>query len=278
MKTLDILNSCGAVAFGIVVGCILRFFLERFERYDLKALTGLLGVPIGGTILTFISGLGIYGTPSYAIGLALGLIVYQFLWTKFPARLPMRRSGLTTQFVIQDLTKRVEIDDDKGEEARMIRNQIIKVTNDIAVPKLLICQIFVEGDVEDLKVTSTTPGVAGVVNKRGGLTEVYAQLPAAVKKGQILDIEITYKMRNTFKQAEEFLGHEVTQDTASAALEVRFPAKRVCRSAALYLMFGGIAQDLPDNKPQVAGDGSSVKVRLPSDMRIGHSYRLQWLW
>lgn len=48
----------GAGCFGIFVGFVFRFFLEKFESYDVKTLAKALAVPLGSTELMFVTDFG----------------------------------------------------------------------------------------------------------------------------------------------------------------------------------------------------------------------------
>jgi len=77
----------GAICLGIVVGWLIRYFLERFKRFDAKVLGTIVGIIVGGVISKFLlSDPFLYSLNYYPVGLLIGILMYRLL-TKFEKRL-----------------------------------------------------------------------------------------------------------------------------------------------------------------------------------------------
>jgi hypothetical protein len=70
--------AIGSVCFGIVVGWIIRYFLFRFDKFNIKILGSTLSIIAGGAVIGFFSKIDPDKTVVwyYPIGLLLGLILY----------------------------------------------------------------------------------------------------------------------------------------------------------------------------------------------------------
>jgi hypothetical protein len=126
----DIFAPIGSACFGIIVGFAFRYFLERFESYDVKKLATLLAVPLAPTLLLFLGNFGPNFRPAYTLGMVLGLVLYQGFYSKFPAlKLPFRRgkTGLLTRTNVKDV---VTILDNTGNRATWVRTQTMKFHRD----------------------------------------------------------------------------------------------------------------------------------------------------
>ncbi|MBZ5601102.1 MAG: hypothetical protein LAO79_02225 [Acidobacteriia bacterium] len=262
--------ALGAAAFGIIVGFIIRFFLERFDKYDLKALGGLLAIPIGTTILAFVAKFGAYGLPSYTVGLVLGLVLYQAFYAKFPS-LPMRvkrRSPITIVEAENLLTLR----DAAGHDAHWVRKQKMKFNEE--GNRALITQLAGDGSFQIKSLTSTGRVVKPDVLSQGGVTYVYAEFNQVVKKREVVSIELTIDWTNAFTTANEAIEHKVLMETERISFTVEFPPARRSTASDMSRSFGAFTDALPD--PVVSGN--SVSGAIDAKIGIAETYRLSWNW
>ena len=67
----------GVIALGIFVGWITRIFVKRIGSYTLKAVGGIIGVVLGGTILKLFTDPGTFDDLFwyYPIGLVIGFAI-----------------------------------------------------------------------------------------------------------------------------------------------------------------------------------------------------------
>lgn len=68
----------GAICLGMVVGWVVRYFIQRFDSFTPQALTAVIGIVAGGAAIKFVQ-----TDPNliwfYPIGLVIGFVVYQFM-------------------------------------------------------------------------------------------------------------------------------------------------------------------------------------------------------
>lgn len=270
MDSSQLLWAAGAGAFGIFVGFIVRYFLERFERYDLKALIGLVGVPIGTTVLVFVRDFGTYSRPAYTVGLVLGLVLYQAFYSKFPS-LPMRRRG-TSMFAMLESINKLTLDDAGGAAATLERRQKMRFNRD--ANEILLSKVQSDGAIENVRLIDTGGRVAQVDRRgRAGTTYVYARFNSPLKKDETVELTFAIDWKGAFTTDRESIEITVEQETDRISFEVRFPPGRLCRAAELVKAFGA-------NEDLVAAlqPGAMIRADVPGRIQIAESYRLDWNW
>jgi hypothetical protein len=169
----------GSASFGIFVGFVFRYFLERFETYDLKKLTTVIVVPLGPTLLVFVTDLGPHSRPSYTLGLVLGLVLYQGFYTPFHLPFRRRRAGLMTRIDVHDV---ITIADASGERATWVRTQKMSFTRDCK--DVLISKTGGAGLINP--VTITSPGRTVDLDTRRGY--IYARFASDIHKGETAEV------------------------------------------------------------------------------------------
>lgn len=265
MDAQQVFSIVGSGCLGIFVGFVFRFFLEKFETYDVRTLGGALAVPVGGTLLVFIKDLGPNSRPSYTMGLVLGLVLYQAFYSKFPS-LPMRhkRAGLLAIIEASDV---VTILDRDGKKAHWSRTQKMKFNG--STKEALISRLAGEGQIVPTKVTSSGRVVQFELRKK----YVYVVFTSEVKKGDIVDIARESDIIDAFSTNIEWVERDILQPTDKLTIEVRFPDNRRCQAAELLKIFGADEQPVERLLP-----GGAVKAIVPGGMQVGESYRLSWQW
>jgi hypothetical protein len=73
----------GSICLGVVIGWLVRFFLERSKRFTLKVLSGVVSV-ITGAAVTEVLGSYHVAHWAYPIGLLIGLLAYPWLLGRVP--------------------------------------------------------------------------------------------------------------------------------------------------------------------------------------------------
>jgi hypothetical protein len=251
--------------FGIFVGFVFRFFLEKFETYDVRTLSAALAVPVGGTLLVFVSDFGTNSRPAYTIGLVLGLVLYQAFYSKFPS-LPMRHKR-TGQVTLTESSDIVTILDAGGTRAIWVRTQTMKFN--VGAREALIARLAGEGQILPGKLMSK--GRVVDLSERKG--HVYAVFAAEIKKGDVVDITLESSVKDAFPTNIEWVERDILQPTDKLKIEVRFPDERRCQAAELTRIFGADEEKIEQLVP-----GSSVIATIPKGMQVGESYRLHWQW
>jgi hypothetical protein len=257
----------GSACFGIFVGFVFRYFLERFETYDVKKLTTVLTIPLGSTLLIFIKDFGANSRPAYTVGLVLGLVLYQAFYAGLPSlNLPFRRekSGLLTRIEVSDVVTLLDI---TGTNATWTRTQTMKFNRD--GNEVLISKTGGSGHVNPIRVTSREHVVEMDV-RRG---YVYARFPTPIRKGSLVEITLESEIKDSFLKDLEWFEHQVLQNTRSLTIEVRFPDARKCQQAELIKIFGADEYSIK----KIAG-GKQVRAPVPVEMHIAEAYRLSWNW
>lgn len=72
----------GSVCLGIVMGWLVRYFLDRFEKFNAKVLGSVVSVIAGGAIVRVFEGnspIDHYAHWYYFVGLFLGILLYPFI-------------------------------------------------------------------------------------------------------------------------------------------------------------------------------------------------------
>ena len=274
-----ILDAVAPVALGIVVGLILRYFLERFEKYDVKTLAALLAAPFAGTLIAYVAGFGKDGKPLYAIGVFIGILVYGLIWNSFPRlHLPMRKGAVPSAVSIQKLEAKLEILDASGNRAKMTRTQTMRARQSVPNFRFLVSQVGVPpGKLNILSLTSSThTGTKCTMQSSGGIVEIWAEFTEAIEKNTDIGLELIYEIADAFPATTEYLSHQVMDETEEAALTVHFPTTRQCTQSVLLLEFGAVKTPVPKSK--LSHTGIKVAAPLPKNLSIGSIYRLQWEW
>jgi hypothetical protein len=271
MDVSTLIWPAGAAAFGMFVGFVIRFFLERFEEYTVTSLSAVLGTPIAGTLLAFLAPFGPYRMPAYTMGLVFGLVLYQFLFQKFPS-LPMRRHG-SSPFVVLESLNRIVILDKAGDRATWERRQKIYFRRE--ANEVLITKLSMDGDLAGQPVLTATPLIASLdARPSAGITSFYARFSAPASKGETVDITLKIPLDKCFTGQFESIGHEILQETQRLLFEVEFPAGRRCRTGQLVRVLGADVQKNGDIT--IAGD--TITAEVHGKMKIAERYRLEWTW
>jgi hypothetical protein len=70
----------GALCLGIVIGWLVRYFLNRLREYTVQSLASIVAILVGGTITKFLdSDPFSLGTRVYPVGLLIGILVYPLI-------------------------------------------------------------------------------------------------------------------------------------------------------------------------------------------------------
>ena len=260
-----VFSVLGSGCFGIFVGFAFRYFLEKFETYDVKTLAGALAVPVTTTLIVFVKDLGPNSRPSYTMGLVLGLVLYQAFYSKFPS-LPMRhtRTGLLAIIETSDV---VTIFDGDGKKANWVRTQKMKFN--VSAREALITRLAGEGQIVPTKITSSGRIVTFEARKK----YVYVLFNSGVKRGDIVDIILESEVNDSFPTNIEWFERDVLQPIDKLTIEVRFPDSRRCLAAELIKIFGADEQKIEQLVP-----GGVVRAVVTGNMQIGESYRVSWQW
>jgi len=257
--------AIGSACFGIFVGFVFRYFLERFETYDVKKLGTVLAVPLGSTLIVFLNNFGPNSRPAYTLSLVLGLVLYQAFYSSL--HLPFRRGriGLLTRTEVSDV---VTILDNAGKSATWVRSQTMKFNRDGR--EVLISKTGGAGKIVPTKMTS--PGRVVEMDVRKGY--VYARFQAEIRKGDSVDITLESNINDSFPTNLEWFEHQVLQNTDKLSIEIRFPDTRRCQAAELIKVFGADEDTIQNLSPT----GNAVRTTVPVEMHIAESYRLSWNW
>ena len=79
----------GAFCLGVTIGWLVRFFLARLEKFDIKALAAVVSILVGGAVARFLGGDPFHvATWMYPIGLLVGVLAYPLI-----AKLDRPRKG-----------------------------------------------------------------------------------------------------------------------------------------------------------------------------------------
>jgi len=78
----NVVEILGLLCVGFLVGWMILFFLRRFQNFTVDVFGGLLGAVFGGVILSFIQLADKTDLWFYPIGLVIGWIVYQYMYSK----------------------------------------------------------------------------------------------------------------------------------------------------------------------------------------------------
>jgi len=267
----NVFGIAGAGAFGMFVGFIVRYFLERFDKYGVGELATLLGIPIGGTLLVFLDArdFGAHSKPAYTIGLVLGLVLYQAFYSKFPG-LPMRvkrRSPIT----ILTAENRLVLKDRLGHDSQWIRTQKMRFNHQ--GDRALITQLAGDGDFKVVSLVSNR-GVKLDRRERGGVTYIYAEFQNPVAKREIVTVTLTIDWTDAFITADEAIEHKVLMETEKISFTVEFPNDRRSMTREMSRMFGAMADRLDDPTVQ----GNTVAGHVDSRIGIAETYSLSWNW
>lgn len=250
--------------FGIFVGFVFRYFLERFEEYDVKRLIAVLAVPVSATLLAFLKDFGPNSLPAYTMGLVFGLVVYQAAYAKIGLPFRRRPTGLVTRTEVSDV---VTILDNTGKSAAWIRTQKMKFIRN--AKEVLISKTGGSGKVVPVKLTS--PGRVVEHEMRRGY--VYARFNDEIKKGETVEIRLESDINDSLLTALEWFEHQVLQNTDKLSIEIRFPDNRRCTAASLMKVFGADEEPVEKLDP-----GSVIRTTVPVEMHVGEAYRMSWNW
>ena len=83
---MSIVAPIGATCLGIVMGWLVRYFIRRFESFNANAFGAIVGVVVGGVVVTFLEeDKSVWWF--YPIGLFIGFVIYSVtvIWmTRWP--------------------------------------------------------------------------------------------------------------------------------------------------------------------------------------------------
>jgi F0F1-type ATP synthase assembly protein I len=71
--------TLGAACLGVVLGWLLRYFLDRIEKLNMKMFASLVSVLCGGVVFKMFPDPFRYAGWFYPMGLLLGILLYPFL-------------------------------------------------------------------------------------------------------------------------------------------------------------------------------------------------------
>jgi NhaP-type Na+/H+ or K+/H+ antiporter len=70
----------GALSLGITIGWVVRYFLARLEKYDMKALSAIVSILTGGAVAHFLGGDPFHvAVWMYPVGLLVGVLAYPLI-------------------------------------------------------------------------------------------------------------------------------------------------------------------------------------------------------
>ena len=266
---MNILDLLGAIALGTFVGFIIRFFIERFENFSAKGASAILGTALGGVAITFLLNFGPHRFPAYTVGLVLGLILYQFLYSQFP-KLPLRKSS-TGPLVALEVQNRLTVHDREGEKATWYRWEKVRFNREVV--ELLITQISLDGGVDGVpQLTTSRPGSLFSKVKAGQIS-YYVRYNNPAKKGDLDEIGLTINFKGSFKDSNESFQHTLLDETERLEFEIHFPADRVCHKVDLVKAFGSQSELVASLTP-----ASVVRRTVEKSMRVQEAYHIEWSW
>lgn len=83
----------GSVCLGVVLGWLVRYFLERFRTFNARVFSTVASVLCGGVIAKLLPDAYGYWAWFYPVGLLIGIIVYP-IWEKFEQALKTDRQSV----------------------------------------------------------------------------------------------------------------------------------------------------------------------------------------
>lgn len=90
----------GATCLGIVMGWLVRYFLERFTQFNIRILTSVVSVLCGGAVIKMFPDPFQYAGWFYPVGLLVGVLAYPLIahWERRFAPSPSRmHTGATNR-------------------------------------------------------------------------------------------------------------------------------------------------------------------------------------
>jgi hypothetical protein len=175
-------------------------------------------------------------------------------------------------FTLLEVKKTLRFSGDGQSVGHLQRFQTLRA-NSIA-NEFWICSIAADGSIQGINLDGDgSPSMDSQINS--GLIDVVAKYPAAIAKGQTVEMRLEYDLVDSFKAQDEYLGHMVQHVTERVILEIEFGVRR-CLSGAVYRKYAGTTYrtEIPVERSQ---SGSRLRTEITL-LKVGEEYRLAWRW
>ncbi len=137
------------------------------------------------------------------------------------------RLGFHGMYEILSYDSTLEIQDDNGEEASLVRHEIIRFLQD----NVVAIHDHAWGDGDLFAEYYCQPGIPVDFYEDGSKHNVLISLRETKNRGDILDLWVHRVIRGGFRQADEWLETEIDHLTKHLKLSILFPKNRPCGRA-----------------------------------------------
>lgn len=174
-------------------------------------------------------------------------------------------------FTILNVEKKLEIHDDKGSSATLIRHQKTRANHNGLTEFWCSRSISGDGSIKNILIDGNPPHE---ITKDSGDIQVCMKFKRPKKAGESFDFVLSLELENTFLESTEALIHVVEMETKKLRLIVEFPSTRIPTIARIILRYGGNPyKEL--GQIEIVGGKIEYEIKRP---RLGAEYCLEWDW
>ena len=184
------------------------------------------------------------------------------------------RIGYHGMYEILDYDSTLEILNPKGEKAKLVRREVIRLLQD----NVVAIHDHAWGDGELFAQYRCQPGVPVDFYRDGSKHNVLISLREPRSKGDIIDLWIRRVVTGGFCRRQEWLETEVDHWTRSMRQRIIFPSKRHCRGATLSRRWSNRILPLGKDHFTFLSDGRQQLEWRTSHPKLHDRYTIKWDW
>jgi hypothetical protein len=176
-------------------------------------------------------------------------------------------------YEVLDFQTKLTIQDAKGRKATLTKYEKVRFLQD----NIIAYQDQAWGDGNILQNYKCTPGVPVDIHRTGHKTYVLVSLRAVKNKGDVVEFNSTWKIKNGFLKNTGFWGTDINHTTSHVKVQVEFPKSRPPQKASIFETDGQKEKSLekgvsllPNQCTQVSWDKDNP--------RLYEHYILKWSW
>ena len=177
-------------------------------------------------------------------------------------------------FTLLDVSKTLTLHDKDGEKATHSCTRTARA-NHKGITEFWFKDIGPADSAENIVIDGKLPDLERTALGNKGVGKHY---PRGLHWRQKIEHTVSLDITAAFPDEREFYTHKVMDKTKKIDMVVQFHPDRPCRSACVYLQYGGAPfEEIKDANLErsESGEGLKLSIRKPN---LGEEYRLEWLW
>ena len=184
------------------------------------------------------------------------------------------RIGYHGMYEIVDYDSTLEILNPKGEKAKLVRHEVIRLLQD----NVVAIHDHAWGDGELFAEYRCQPGVPVDFYKDGSKHNVLISLRETKNRGDVIDLWIERVIRDGFPAKNEWLETEIDHWMAHLKLSIIFPRQRRCRRATVTQRSTNDTITLDEQHFSFLSDGRQQLTWENSRPKLHDLYTIKWRW